>query len=311
MNKIEEAQETLEDLGMPRAQSNEISAYTFLALCGISENDKWNKAYRRSLTITKGIMTFIYEKYEKEYAPNTRETFRRQVLHQFVQARVADYNPDNPELPTNSPKAHYAITDPVLAVAKYYGKKSYMKKVDDFIKRQGSLRDKYSGERKLHKVPVKSPDGSIWELSPGKHNILQADIVEEFASRFIESPQLLYLGDTAKKNMIVAKDMFKEMNVNLTEHDKLPDVVILDKKRNWLFLIEAVTFHGPMSPKRIIELKKMFDNCNIGIVFVSAFPNFTEFKRHSNEIAWETEVWISENPDHLIHYNGDRFYGPR
>ena len=311
MNKIEEAQEILEDLGMPRAQSNEISAYTFLVLCGISENDKWNKAYRRSLTITKGIMTFIYEKYEKEYAPNTRETFRRQVLHQFVQARVADYNPDNPELPTNSPKAHYAITDPVLAVAKYYGKKSYMKKVDDFIKRQGSLRDKYSGERKLHKVPVKSPDGSIWELSPGKHNILQTDIVEEFASRFIESPQLLYLGDTAKKNMIVAKDMFKEMNVNLTEHDKLPDVVILDKKRNWLFLIEAVTFHGPMSPKRIIELKKMFDNCNIGIVFVSAFPNFTEFKRHSNEIAWETEVWISENPDHLIHYNGDRFYGPR
>ncbi|MFS2517149.1 MULTISPECIES: BsuBI/PstI family type II restriction endonuclease [Parabacteroides] len=29
------------------------------------------------------------------------------------------------------------------------------------------------------------------------------------------------------------------------------------------------------------------------------------------DIAWETEVWIAENPGHMIHFNGDRFIGPR
>ena len=87
------------ELGLPTAQQNEISAYTLLALCGIKPRDNWSKATRKSLKVTKGIMAFVLDVHKKEYAPNTRETFRRQVLHQFVQARIADYNPDNPKLP--------------------------------------------------------------------------------------------------------------------------------------------------------------------------------------------------------------------
>jgi type II restriction enzyme len=101
------------------------------------------------------------------------------------------------------------------------------------------------------------------------------------------------------------------LNVPITEDDKLPDVVIHDRKREWLFLIEAVTSHGPISPKRIVELEAILAECLAGMVFVSAFPDMAEFKRHARHIAWETEVWLAETPDHLIHFNGDRFFGPR
>jgi hypothetical protein len=107
MSKVEEAKKILKALGIPPAQQNEISALTLLALCGLKPKDSWANASRPSLTVTKGIMAFIAEHYQKAYAPNTRETFRRQVLHQFVQARIVDYNPDEPNLPTNSPRAHY------------------------------------------------------------------------------------------------------------------------------------------------------------------------------------------------------------
>ncbi|WP_283240947.1 BsuBI/PstI family type II restriction endonuclease, partial [Vibrio parahaemolyticus] len=93
-------------------------------------------------------------------------------------------------------------------------------------------------------------------------------------------------------------------------HDKLPDVVVYDEKRQWLFLIEAVTSHGPVSPKRWLELEKALNGCSVGRVYVTAFPHRVEFRKNAADIAWETEVWIADNPDHMIHFNGDRFLGP-
>jgi hypothetical protein len=121
MSKIEEAQEILKALGLPAAQQNEMSALTLLALCKVKEPDSWSHASRQSLGVTKGIMTFVAENYSKNYAPNTREIVRRQVLHPFVQGRIADYNPDEQDLPVNSPKAHYALSDVALSVIQKYG----------------------------------------------------------------------------------------------------------------------------------------------------------------------------------------------
>lgn len=72
-----------------------------------------------------------------------------------------------------------------------------------------------------------------------------------------------------------------------------------------------VTSHGPISPKRLIELEELFNDCLLGKIYVTAFPDFAEMKRHLANIAWETEIWILEFPDHMIHYNGDKFIGPR
>ncbi len=311
MSKLDDAKKILKELGMPDAQQNEISAYTLLALCGIGPKDKWSQAGRASQSVSKGIMTFCRDVYKKEYAPNTRETFRRQVLHQFVQARIADYNPDNPSLPVNSPKAHYAITSEALEVIKSFGTKVWKDEVDRFKSLVGELSKKYLKERKQVLIPVKLSNGKSLKLSAGKHNEVQAAIVQDFAARFAKGSEVLYLGDTANKDLYVDKDALRSIGIPLTEHSKLPDVVLYDRKKNWLYLIEAVTSHGPVSPKRIVELEELLKRCKAGKVYVSAFPDFAEFKKHSTNIAWETEVWVVDFPEHMIHFNGDRFMGPR
>ena len=91
----------------------------------------------------------------------------------------------------------------------------------------------------------------------------------------------------------------------------MPDVVLYREDKNWIYFIESVTSVGPMEPKRIIEISEMTKNVTVGKIFVTVFQNFTVFKKFVDSLAWETEVWISEMPDHMIHMNGDRFMGPR
>lgn len=311
LNKIKEAKIILKELGLPLSQQNEISAFTLLALCGIGPKDQWSKATRIKLTITKGIMLFMEKQYGKVYAPNTRETVRRQVLHQFVQAHIADYNPFDPDLPTNSPNAHYAISEAALFAIKTYGTNEWTNAVNVFCHQKGQLIEIYERHRTIKMIPVEIPNGQKIDLSPGKHNQVQKAIIEEFIPRFAPGTILIYLGDTAKKVLIQDIDILNTLGIPFTEHDKLPDVMLYDKKRNWLFLIEAVTSHGPMSPKRVLELESLLKECPAGCIFVSAFPNIREFRKNIKNIAWETEIWISEIPDHMIHYNGDRFFGPR
>lgn len=311
MSKLTEAQEILKALGLPAAQQNEMSALTLLSLCNIKEKDDWANATRTSMGVSKGVMVFMETNYKRKYAANTRETVRRYVLHQFIQARIADYNPDQPDLPVNSPKAHYALSEPAYLAIKKFGTKGWKPAADKFLSEVANLSKTYAKERETNLVPVKLQDGTVLKLSAGKHNEVQAAIIEHFAPRFAKDGVLVYLGDTAKKNLHINESLLKELGIPIDQHSKLPDVVIYDLKKKWLFLIEAVTSHGPVSPKRIIELEKFLSGCKAGKVYVTAFPDFAEFKKHSNNIAWETEVWIVESPHHMIHFNGDRFMGPR
>ena len=311
MADVEEAQGILEALGMPPAQQNQMAGMTLIALCGLTSDAAWSAAERRRCTVTKGIMDYLKEHYGTEYAPNTRETFRRQVLHQFVQGGIAAYNPFEPNLPTNSPKTHYAVTEAVLKAVRRYGTEGWEQAVGRFRHEYGALVERYAGDRERTMIPVRMPDGREFQLSPGKHNEVQRAIVEEFAPRFAPGARLLYLGDTAKKDLFVEKAGLGELGIPITDHDKLPDVVLYDAKRNWLFLVEAVTSHGPVSPTRMMDLKTMLMACPAGAVYVSAFPDSGEFRKHMRNIAWETEVWLCDAPDHMIHYDGERFLGPK
>jgi hypothetical protein len=310
MSKTEDAREILKALGLPTAQQNEMSALTLLALCGIKETDKWSDAYRQSLGVTKGIMSFVADAYGKSYAPNTRETFRRQVLHQFVLGRIADYNPDEPDLPVNSPNAHYAVSDIALSVIQKYGTVEWQSAVSDFKEQAVTLAKAYEKKRSMTLIPV-TVEGEKIKLSAGKHNEVQAAVIEQFAPRFASGAKILYLGDTANKDLYVDKDGLKKIGIPITEHSKLPDIVIYDEPKEWLFLVEVVTSHGPVSPKRILELEDFLKDSKVGKIYVTAFPDKSEFRKHIADIAWETEVWIADNPDHMIHFNGDKFIGPR
>lgn len=306
MRRIKQTQKILQNLGLPPRQCNEISAITFLALANVGKGDRWSKAKPIRLRI-HDILLFAQNQYQRKYAENTRETIRRQVIHQFEQARIINRNPDAPNLPTNSPRTHYALTDEILTLIRSFGTKSWSANLAKFLTGQRTLLEIYRRKRSARMIPVKISSNKKLKLSPGKHNQLQAAVIEQFAPRFAPGALLLYVGDTARKLLYLDQKLIQKIKIPVGQHDKLPDVVLCHPDTNRLFLIEAVTSHGPVSPKRYYELEQMLSKVLFTRIYVSAFPNFKEFKNHITDIAWETEVWLSDIPDHLIHFNGDRF----
>jgi hypothetical protein len=99
--KLKQAKTLLTALGLPKAQCNDRSGWVFLALANIKPFDNWNNA-TAPLLPTVNIMEFIRNQYSMDYKPNSRETIRRQTLHQFEQARAIDRNRDDPARATNS-----------------------------------------------------------------------------------------------------------------------------------------------------------------------------------------------------------------
>ena len=306
MTKIDEARDILEQLGLPPAQQNDISCLTLLALCNLSETAAWDQATKPSLSIHE-MLGFMRDTYRRDYAENTRETVRRQVIHQLEQARVVDRNPDNPDLATNSPRTHYGLTDEALRVIRLYQSKEWDSELGAFRSNHGSLVARYERRRRMREIPVRTSTGEELRLSAGKHNRLQAQVITEFAPRFAPGATLLYLGDAANKFLHVEEEKLRQLGIPITEHDKLPDVALYDEERTRLFLIEAVTSHGPVSPKRLEELEVTLKDCPATRTYITAFPDFRQFKRHADKVAWETDVWVAEIPDHLIHFNGDTF----
>ena len=220
-------------------------------------------------------------------------------------------DPDDPGLPTNSPCTHYGLTDEALNVLRLYRGSGWEAELKAFRSSHGALLEIYQRRRQMREIPIRTSTGEEIRLSPGRHNRLQALVVTAFGPRFAPGSTLLYLGDAADKLLHLDRDKLDQLKVPVTEHDKLPDVVLYDEGRNWLFLVEAVTSHGPVSPKRLAELEAALKDCIATRLYVSAFPDFPEFRRHLENIAWETKVWVAEIPDHLIHFTRDRLLGPK
>lgn len=307
--KIDEALEILKALDMPRAQLNTRSALCLLAICDMNPKAKWKQARAPLIGITP-IMEFAAAHYmDKPYAPNTRETIRRQTMHQFCEAGIALYNPDNPARPVNSPKAVYQVSPEALALMRNFGSRSWSQKLTSFRKRSASLAEKYAMPRKLANVPVKTGRGQVLRLSPGAHSKLIRSIVEAFTPRFAPGSTLIYAGDTGDKRGYSDNAALAAFGIQLDNHGKMPDVVIHDTIRDWLLLCEAVTSHGPVNAKRHAELKRLFA-AHPGLVFVTAFASRKIMAKYLADIAWETEVWCADAPDHLVHFNGERFLGP-
>lgn len=307
--KIREALDVLKLLDMPREQRNERSALALLALLDLKPGDAWSKATRPMLGITQ-MMDYFKQHYEKKYAPNTRETVRRQTIHQFEQAGLVQSNPDDPTRPINSPHWCYQITEAAYGLLRHYGSPEWSKGLKKYMAGAPSLRARYAHEREMNRVPVVLADGMQLYLTPGKHSQLTRDIVQEFCPRFAGGGTMVYVGDTGDKSAYFDRAALAKLDVSVDAHGKFPDVVVADRRRKWVFLIEAVTSHGPLNPKRHDELKRLFDSCKYGPVFVTAFADRSTLAKYVADISWETEVWVAESPSHLIHFNGDRFLGP-
>lgn len=306
---VEQALEVLISLGLPRQQQNERSALTLLSLLNLKPNDDWKDAQAPLMGITP-MMEFFAEHYGKQYAPNTRETVRRQTVHQFLQAALIVSNPDKPSRPTNSPKAVYQIEPSALKLLREFGNSEWPQEVKKYLRSVESLKKQYAREREMLRIPVHLANGEEIRLSPGGQNVLVKKIIDDFCALFTPDGEVIYVGDTQEKWAYFNKTALLKLGVEIEEHGKMPDVVVHHVKKNWLVLIEAVTSHGPVNPKRRQELKELFAESKVGLVYVTAFLDRRTMFKYLEDISWETEVWVAESPTHLIHFNGERFLGP-
>ena len=305
MNKIAEARDILQQIGMPALQQADVCCYTLLAMSALTPSLPWARSSHTWIRI-HDIIQHTNKYYKTEYAENSRETFRKQALHHFRAAAVVI---DNGK-PTNSPNYRYRLTDEFVDLIRTYGSSEWELALAKWNATNISLVDLYTSQKRMTMMPVRI-NGQQLQFSPGAHNELQKAIIEDFAPRFAPNCICLYVGDTIKKDLFKDAETLKTLGFQITLHDKMPDVVLYSPEKDWLYFIEAVTSVGPMTPLRIRDIDEMTQNVRSGKIYVTAFPNMAVFKRFAEVVAWETEVWLADFPDHMIHLNGDRFMGPR
>lgn len=305
--KISDALIFLEEIGALSDQKNDRSALCLLALADIKPESNWSDIKKPLIGITQ-MMDWFRDNYDKKYAPNTRETVRRQTIHQFVQMGIIVANPDDPKRAINSPKTHYQLSDQGYKLLCAYKTIKWNSEKKKYLKSsKNRLKEKH---RNLPYIPIRLNNGEKIQLTAGGQNQLIKLIVEEFCPRYTPGARILYLGDAGQKFIINDVETFKEIGINIDIHGKMPDVIVYYEIKKWLVFVEAVTSHGPVDLKRKNELMNIFESSGMGLVFITAFNNRRAMVKYLNSISWETEVWLAEDPEHLIHFNGEKFLGP-
>jgi len=135
-------------------------------------------------------------------------------------------------------------------------------------------------------------------------------IIEVFCARWSPGAAILGIRDTRRKVVHLNSKALATLGVSFDSTAKLPDVIVHHKAKKRLLLFEAVIKAGPVDKKRREELKDLFGDCKAHLVFVTAFENRRTMQTFVSQIAWQSEVWIAKDPDHMIHFNGGRFLGP-
>jgi len=307
--KIFAARSVLAQLNFDSERSNERSALVLLAMLGLTPGMSWGEATNQTHRIVE-IMEWVRNHYNRQYAPNTRETIRRFTLHQFIEAALLEQNPDRPDRPVNSPYWNYRITPRALALLQTLEQPNFDDRLREYLADVPGLMDRYAQARELRRIPVTLPDGQAVTLSPGGQNILLKQMAEDFCQLFTPGGHVLYIGDADSKWAVFEEHALARLGVQVDQHGKMTDLVVYMPDKNWLVLLEAASSHGPVDAKRRGELATLFSGSTAGLVYVSCFPSRSEMRRYISQIAWETDVWCADNPTHLIHFNGERFLGP-
>jgi hypothetical protein len=286
-------------------------ALNFLALADMKYNTKWKDA--KDITSiqlkSRDILDYVNSNFNENRSSGSYDDVRRKELKPLVLAGIVLKS--KPESATNDSTRGYGISKDYANIMKKFGTKSWTSQLAKITTEKG-LFSKKINPRQEKKVIISLPDKKQIFLSLGTHNVLQKKIIEELITRpnFCPDPEILYLGDTAKKQIINNSKKLKSLNFFELSHEMLPDVVVYSKKKNWLYLIEAVYTSNPISDTRKYELSQITKKCTADVIYISAFMNKIDFRKFLPEIAWETEVWIAEDPDHMIHFNGHKFLGP-
>lgn len=293
----------------PRAK--QMMAVCLLAVSGVTNG--WKEALGaddgRHLK-SRDIIVFANKHLGENISSGSYDDIRRKHLKLMVLGGLIVNSSDNPFKATNDPTRGNALHPAFKKLVWSYGTPAWRQALKRYNRDKPALADVLKRKRDLALIPVTLPGGAPLSLTLGKHNELQKAVIELFLPRFGKGAEVLYVGDTSHKALHLEKARLAQLKFIELSHDALPDVVAYDASNNWIFLIEAVHSSGPMSEVRVLELKKMLAACTADLIFVTAFLTKKSYLRWAKDIAWETEAWIADSADHLIHFNGHKFLGP-
>ncbi|HEY5327496.1 MAG TPA: BsuBI/PstI family type II restriction endonuclease [Mucilaginibacter sp.] len=313
-NLINEALDILHQAGIPfsgkGSRALERIAMAFLAVSGVTGDWKMAKGMSKNRRLkTREIIGFINENFEENISSGSYDDIRRKDLKLPVVALLIINSGDKGRA-TNDPTRGYSLDAGFEKLIVSYKTKHWDENLKEFLNGRQTLTEILARKRNHDLIPVMLPGNKPIVLSLGDHNELQKAIVENFLPRFGHGCEVLYIGDTSNKSLHMELKVLHDLKFFELSHDELPDIIAFNKNKNWIYLIEAVHSSGPISEIRLHELKLLLKDCPAELVFVTAFLNRDTFRKWSSQIAWETEVWIASNPDHLIHFNGHKFLGP-
>lgn len=257
---------------------------------------------------TREIINYVNKHFGENISSGSYDDIRRKDLKLLTVAEVVLQS--NPNSATNDSTRGYSINPTYAELIRKFGIVNWEELVADQLKNIEPLSKKLRREREIVKVNVTLPSGGELTFSAGEHNDLQKAIIEDFLPRYGYGAEVLYVGDTSDKYLYLEKEKLEKLDFFEISHEELPDVIAYSKEKNWIYLIEAVHSSGPINELRLVQLQKLTKNCKADIIYITAFSNRLKFRQFMTEIAWETEVWIADNPDHLVHFNGDKFLGP-
>lgn len=304
----------LDNFGIPldtTPRRLERMAIAFLACADVKKLDDFknskdlNSGYALK---TRDIIVYINEYFGENISSGSYDDIRRKDLKLLTVAEIVLQS--SPNSATNDSTRGYSINPTYAELIRNFESKDWKKTVSEKLKDIEPLSKKLKREREIAKVNVTLPSGGELTFSSGEHNDLQKAIIEDFLPRYGHGAEVFYVGDTSDKYLYLEKEKLENLNFFEISHEELPDVIAYSEHKNWLYLIEAVHSSGPISELRLIQLQKLTKKCKADIVYVTAFLDRSKFRKFMVDIAWETEVWIADNPDHLVHFNGDKFLGP-
>lgn len=314
---VAEALAILQALGVPASdltsRRQERMAKAFMSVAGLKPGMKWaeikdnNDEHR---LLSRQIITHMNSYWGENISSGSYDDIRRKDMALPVAALVVLKSAKNPNANTNDGTRGFAIHPAAAKAIRKYGDVGWQQAVEEFHRDQPTLASRLSRVRDLARVPVQINSKVKLTFSAGKHNDLQKEIIESFLPIYGHGAEVLYVGDTENKNLFLDENGLKKINFFELAHDKLPDVVAYSAKKNWLYLIEAVTTANPITELRRSDLLSAASECTAGLIFVTAFLDRDTYRKFAKDIAWETEVWIADAPEHMIHFNGDKFLGP-
>jgi hypothetical protein len=307
----------LESFGVPliglSRRRQEKMAKAVLALAGLKPGMSWSQTQgddnQRHLR-SREIIAFMNAYLAENIADSSYDNIRRQDLALPMEAMVVLKSANNPNANTNDGTRGFAIHPEVAIVLRTMGSSSWGNALVEYLKNRPNLALELQRKRDLSRVQVRIAGGKTLSFSTGKHNALQKNIIENYLPMFGFGAEVLYVGDTEKKALHMNQKRLAALNFFELKHNELPDIVAYSKAKNWVFLIEAVTTANPVTELRRRVLLDLTKDCSADVVLVTAFPDRNTYRKFCADIAWETEVWIADAPEHLIHLNGDKFLGP-